>query len=279
MVLFFNTYFKLKDVIFMSIFSKNSKKKLVLALACASVLNSKTSLAAQNTGKVGGAVVSSKKMGKLTKGLIIGSSILGGAGLIYEILGDTVIDKAPTLFKLIRGKSSDKPAKQDDEKPEYSKEHLKFLSEENENLSDLKKPEVSEQYKEQYRRNKQKLEEIGEYMMDLFIDESDYKNNIPEFEKLKKEFCEKHPGLDFDKVQNTIKVAYSATYSEILDNKETKKGKKEKIDKALKEWFDLVPEKYFEGINKEDFIFRRRNYTPSLGDRVELIFKGIRCSW
>ena len=38
-------------------------------------------------------------MGKLTKGLIIGGSILGGAGLIYEILGDTVIYKAPTIGK------------------------------------------------------------------------------------------------------------------------------------------------------------------------------------
>ena len=123
-------------------------------------------------------------MGKLTKGLIIGSSILGGAGLIYEILGDTVIDKAPTLFKLIRGKNS-KHEKQDDGHSEYSKDYLKCPSEEKENLSDLKKPEVSEQYKEQYRRNKQKLEEIGEYMRGLFIDESDYKNNIPEFEKLR----------------------------------------------------------------------------------------------
>ena len=54
MVLFFNTYFKLEKVSFMSIFSKNNKKRLALALACASVLNSKTSLAVQNTGKVGG---------------------------------------------------------------------------------------------------------------------------------------------------------------------------------------------------------------------------------
>ena len=38
----------------MSIFSKNNKKKIALALACASVLSGKSSLAAQNTGKVGG---------------------------------------------------------------------------------------------------------------------------------------------------------------------------------------------------------------------------------
>ena len=83
----------------MSIFSKNNKKKIALALACASIFGGKSSLAAQNTGKVGGEVVSSKKMGNLTKGLIIGGSILGGAGLIYEILGDTVIYKAPTIGK------------------------------------------------------------------------------------------------------------------------------------------------------------------------------------
>jgi len=38
----------------MSIFSKNNKKKLALALACASVLGGKSSLAAQNIDKVGG---------------------------------------------------------------------------------------------------------------------------------------------------------------------------------------------------------------------------------
>ena len=38
----------------MSIFNKNNKKRLALALACASVLGSETSLAVKNTGKVGG---------------------------------------------------------------------------------------------------------------------------------------------------------------------------------------------------------------------------------
>ena len=44
---------KLKGVIFMSIFNKNNKKKIALALACASIFGGKSSLAAQNTGKVG----------------------------------------------------------------------------------------------------------------------------------------------------------------------------------------------------------------------------------
>ena len=38
----------------MSIFNKNNKKKIALAVACASILSGKTSLAAQNTGRVGG---------------------------------------------------------------------------------------------------------------------------------------------------------------------------------------------------------------------------------
>ena len=38
----------------MSMFGKNNKKKLALALACASILGGRNSLAVQNTGKVGG---------------------------------------------------------------------------------------------------------------------------------------------------------------------------------------------------------------------------------
>ena len=83
----------------MSIFNKNNKKKIALAVACASTLSGKISLAAQNIDKVGGAVVSSHKMGTLTKSLIIGGSILGGTGLIYEILGDTGVINVPTIGK------------------------------------------------------------------------------------------------------------------------------------------------------------------------------------
>ena len=71
----------------MSIFNKNNKKKIALAVACASILSGKISLAAQNIDKVGGAVASSKKMSKLTKGLIIGGSVLGAAELINEGVG------------------------------------------------------------------------------------------------------------------------------------------------------------------------------------------------
>ena len=38
----------------MSIFGKNNKKKIALAVACASILSGKISLAAQNIDKVGG---------------------------------------------------------------------------------------------------------------------------------------------------------------------------------------------------------------------------------
>ena len=99
--------------------SKFGRDKIALVLACASIFGGKTQ-AAQNvkTGQtvaaVGGATFDnskalkkSKSMSNLTKGLIIGGSILG-AGLGYEVLGDTVIDKAPTLLKLIRGKKQGK---------------------------------------------------------------------------------------------------------------------------------------------------------------------------
>ena len=103
----------------MSKLGKN-KNKIALVLACASIFGGKTQ-AAQNvkTEQSLGAVrrgeasdssktlKKSKSMSNLTKGLIMGGSILG-AGLGYEVLGDTVIVKAPTLLKLIRGKKQGK---------------------------------------------------------------------------------------------------------------------------------------------------------------------------
>ena len=113
----------------MSIFSKNNKKKIALALACASVLSGKSSLAAQNTGKVGGAIASSKKMSNLTKSLITGVSVFG-AGLIgYEILGDTVFGKAPTLLKWIRGKNISKTPEHINYKNSISKMDIPYRRE------------------------------------------------------------------------------------------------------------------------------------------------------
>lgn len=84
------------------------KDKIALFLACASVLGGKTSLAAVKPNSVGGALTSSKKMSSLAKGFTIGGLLLGAGLLGYEVLGDTVIDKAPTLLKLIRGKNQEK---------------------------------------------------------------------------------------------------------------------------------------------------------------------------
>ena len=84
------------------------KDKIALFLACASILGGKTSLAAVKPNSVGGAVNSSKKMSSLAKGFTIGGLLLGAGLLGYEVLGDTVIDKAPTLLKLIRGKNQEK---------------------------------------------------------------------------------------------------------------------------------------------------------------------------
>ena len=47
-------------------------------------------------------------MSSLAKGFTIGGLLLGAGLLGYEVLGDTVIDKAPTLLKLIRGKNQEK---------------------------------------------------------------------------------------------------------------------------------------------------------------------------
>ncbi|MBR0184145.1 MAG: hypothetical protein IJQ10_03220, partial [Clostridia bacterium] len=86
--------------------SKFGRDKIALVLACASIFGGKTQAAQnvkteQSLGAVrrrgatfdnSKALKKSKSMSNLTKGLIIGGSILG-AGLIgYEVLGDTVID-------------------------------------------------------------------------------------------------------------------------------------------------------------------------------------------
>ena len=134
--------------------SKFGKDKIALVLACASIFGGKTQ-AAQNvkTGQtvaaVGGATFDnskalkkSKSMSNLTKGLIIGGSILG-AGLIgYEVLGDTVIDKAPTLLKHIRGRKQGK-----DE--QIAKENMQKI------YNEIDKGENSEKWKKEFESTKE----------------------------------------------------------------------------------------------------------------------------
>ena len=95
-----------------------SKNKTALLLACISVLGNKTS--AMNTSpkpQTIGAVTSSKKsnLTKLKIAGIIGVSILG-AGLIYEILGDTILD-VPTILKCIKNKNNNDPKTPEKAKP------------------------------------------------------------------------------------------------------------------------------------------------------------------
>ena len=103
-----------------------SKNKTALLLACISMLGNRTSAMdtslkpakkPQTIGAVGGAVTSSKKsnLTKLKIAGIIGGSILG-AGLIYEILGDTILD-VPTILKCIKNKSSNDPKTPEKTKP------------------------------------------------------------------------------------------------------------------------------------------------------------------
>ena len=81
-------------------------------------------------------------MSNLTKGLIIGGSILG-AGLIgYEVLGDTVIDKAPTLLKLFRGKKQGK-----DE--QIAKENMQKI------YNEIDRIENSEKWKKEFESTKE----------------------------------------------------------------------------------------------------------------------------
>jgi len=135
--------------------SKFGRDKIALVLACASIFGGKTQ-AAQNvkTEQSLGAVrrgeasdssktlKKSKSMSNLTKGLIIGGSILG-AGLIgYEVLGDTVIDKAPTLLKLIRGKKQGK-----DE--QIAKENMQKI------YNEIDRIENSEKWKKEFESTKE----------------------------------------------------------------------------------------------------------------------------
>ena len=150
--------------------SKFGRDKIALVLACASIFGGKTQ-AAQNvkTEQSLGAVrrgeasdssktlKKSKSMSNLTKGLIIGGSILG-AGLIgYEVLGDTVIDKAPTLLKHIRGRKQGK-----DE--QVAKENMQKIDKEMNDLEELK-GEGEQQYKEFFLSFKKEFESIKKLIM------------------------------------------------------------------------------------------------------------------
>lgn len=108
-----------QELVYMKRFSKN---KNALLLACITLLGNRTSamdtsLKPAKKPQTIGAVTSSKKsnLTKLKIAGIIGGSILG-AGLIYEILGDTILD-VPTILKCIKNKSSNDPKTPEKTKP------------------------------------------------------------------------------------------------------------------------------------------------------------------
>ena len=99
-----------------------SKNKTALLLACITLLGNRTSAMDTSPKSVKkpqtvGVVTSSKKsnLTKLKIAGIIGGSILG-AGLIYEILGDTILD-VPTILKCIKNKNNNDPKTPEKTKP------------------------------------------------------------------------------------------------------------------------------------------------------------------
>ena len=148
--------------------SKFGRDKIALALACASIFGGKTqaaqnvkteqSLGAVRRGEASDspkALKKSKSMDNLTKWLIIGGSILG-AGLGYEVLGDTVIVKAPTLLKLIRGKKQGK-----DE--QVAKENMQKIDKEMNDLKEFEKKDT--QQKEGFLSFKKEFKSTKELIM------------------------------------------------------------------------------------------------------------------
>lgn len=147
--------------------SKFGRDKIALALACASIFGGKTQ-AAQNADQTvatvsraasdsSKALKKSKSMDNLTKWLIIGGSILG-AGLIgYEVLGNTVMNKAPTLLKLIIGKKQGK-----DE--QVAKENMQKIDKEMNDLKEFEKKDT-QQYKEGFLSFKKEFKSTKELIM------------------------------------------------------------------------------------------------------------------
>ena len=204
-------------------------------------------------------------MGTLTKSLIIGGSILGGAGLIYEVLGDTVIDEAPTLLKLVRGKSSDKTEKQSVEDPdeEYMKNYYKEKEKHEEEMANKKKYKTIPYWGHRYFRYKpeknkdkiglteeqQKIEKIFDYVKGVSVDIFNYddKDEDKDKENIKNEFVKKYPNLNFDEVKQSRKDISNA-----INNRDITDEDLEKICQKVLSW---VPNEYFDGIEMKKFKF------------------------
>ena len=215
-------------------------------------------------------------MGTLTKSLIIGGSILGGAGLIYEVLGDTVIDKAPTLLKLVRGKSSDKAEKQSVEDPneEYMKNYYKEKEKHEEEMANKKKYKTIPYWGHRYFRYKpeknkdkiglteeqQKIENIFDYVKgisvdvffrydkkDIFIYGKKDESQSEKKSKIKDEFIKKYPNLNFDEVrQSRENISNAINNGDITDDE---------LGEICKKILSWVPNEYFDGLDMKKFKF------------------------
>ena len=212
----------------MSIFSKDNKKILALALACASILSGKTSLAAQNTGKLG--VVAPKKMSDFTKGFITGGCAIGGTILVagYAIANEIAGyngSRHPLLgkFSFARLYAEHKEAKEQQQKEQEYKKAWEKQEQEDRILSEKEK----------------EVKKIADYIFGIY-------NVLLEKNKevAKKNFIAKYSstGVNFDE-------AYNLIHQMIQDaNDDNKKFDYKKYSDGIMKW---VPDLYFENLDRK----------------------------
>ena len=211
----------------MSIFSKNNKKKIALAVACASILSGKTSLAAPNIDKVGGAVASSKKMGDFTKGFITGGCAIGGTILVagYAIANEIAGyngSRHPLLgkFSFARLYAEHKEAK---EQQEYKKA-LEKQEQEDRVLSEKEK----------------EVKKIADYIFEI------YKILLEK----NKEVAKKNVLTKYSSTGVSFEEAYSLIHQMFEDaNDDDKEFDRKKYCDGIMKW---VPDEYFKSLNRNN---------------------------
>lgn len=222
--------------------SRFNKKKIALALACASVFGGKNSLAAQNAGRVGGAVTSSKKFSSLAKGLIIGGSVLGTGLIGYEILGNMVFKGAPTLLKLIRGKGINKPKEHMEKEIEYrhepKKDDIPYRGHRYFPLIFEKNPSgigLSEKQKKI-----EKILDIIGNVLKVFDHDEDEEVEMKKFERKIKKL-----NLDITPKFEKVKEIYDFIFENYKDRFKQKTSDK-KLKDMIEEILSWIPKKYFD---------------------------------
>ncbi len=184
-------------------------------------------------------------MSNLTKSLITGVSVFG-AGLIgYEILGDTVFGKAPTLLKWIRGKNISKTPEHINYKNSISKMDIPYRREDvpyrghrhfpldfNKNPNGIG---LSEKQKKI-----EKVLNIIENVLNIFNDDEEV--GTKKFEKKIGKL-----NLKLDKLPSFDKV--KEIYDFIFENYEERYKQKttdEKLNSMIKELLSWIPQDYFD---------------------------------